>query len=66
MAGDHKTDLVQVGVQEQFFSPLLSAAAHAHCIAHFVQIRLVYQRAEQFQRRLGGGALKTAGGGDGT
>ena len=64
MAGDNKADLVQVGVQKQFSGPLLSAAAHAHHIAHFVDPRLVHQGVEQLQGRLGGGGLKAAGGGD--
>ena len=66
VAGHDKADLVQVGVQEQFPGPLFSAAAHAHHIAHLVNPRLVHQRAEQLQGRLGGGGLKAAGGGNGT
>ena len=65
VAGHDKADLVQVGVQEQFPGPLLSAAADPHHAAHFVNPRLVHQGAEQLQGRLGGGSLKAAGGGDG-
>ena len=65
LPGDDKTDLVQVGVQQDLFGPRLAAGPQAHHIAHAVQIGLPHQGAQHIQRHTGHRPLKPAGAGGG-
>ena len=66
MASDNKTNLVQVGVQQQPGGVLLPAAAQSHHAAHPVHFGLVGQGAQQLRSLPGHRSLKAAGPGQGT
>ena len=42
--GDHKTHLIQVGIQQELGSPWFSTQTHPHRIAKAVHIGLIQQR----------------------